>query len=50
MKNIKNTEAFEDAQILARMAVYSDGLVAPEAFWFAAMMALKAAYTEKNND
>lgn len=36
--------AFEDAQIMARLAVYSDGLVSPESFWWAAMQALKAAY------
>ncbi|EHQ2949305.1 hypothetical protein IF157_21290 [Salmonella enterica subsp. enterica serovar Typhimurium] len=36
--------AFEDAQIMARLAVYSTGLVAPESFWWVAMQALKAAY------
>ncbi|EKO7540757.1 hypothetical protein P0845_004301 [Salmonella enterica] len=36
--------AFEDAQIMARLAVHGDGLVSPESFWWAAMQALKAAY------
>lgn len=36
--------AFEDAQIMARFAVYGTGLVAPESLWWAAMQALKAAY------
>jgi|APHig2749369809_1036254.scaffolds.fasta_scaffold22480_3 hypothetical protein len=39
--------AFEDAQIMARLAVHSDGLVAPESYWWAAMQALKAAYKGK---
>lgn len=36
--------AFEDAQIMARLAVFSMGVVEPEALWVAAMQALKAAY------
>lgn len=36
--------AFEDAQIMARIALYSNGLVSPESYWRAAMQALKAAY------
>ncbi|ELZ3650006.1 hypothetical protein ULT26_004300 [Salmonella enterica] len=36
--------AFEDAQIMARIAVHGTGLVSPESFWLAAMQALKAAY------
>lgn len=39
--------AFEDAQIMARLAVHSIGLVAPESYWWAAMQALKAAYKGK---
>lgn len=41
---ITDTAAFEDAQSLARLAVYSIGAVAPESLWWAAMQALKAAY------
>lgn len=44
---IHDKHAFEDAQIMARLAVYSVGIVAPESFWFAAMQALKAAYKGK---
>ncbi len=36
--------AFEDAQIMARLAVHSIGLVAPESYWRAAVQALEAAY------
>lgn len=39
--------AFEDAQIMARLALYSTGVVSPESFWAAAMQALKAAYKGK---
>lgn len=41
---IHDKHAFEDAQSLARLAVYSMGAVAPESLWWAAMQALKAAY------
>ncbi len=41
---IHDKNAFEDAQIMARLAVYSMGVVAPESLWWAAMQALKAAY------
>lgn len=44
---IHDKHAFEDAQIMARLAVNSVGIVAPESFWFAAMQALKAAYKVK---
>lgn len=42
---ITDTEAFEDAQLMARIAV-SDlgGSIPADAFWTAAMKALKAAY------
>lgn len=42
---ITDTEAFEDAQLMARIAVgnLSDNIPA-DAFWAAAMRALKAAY------
>lgn len=42
---ITDIEAFKDAQLLARIAVNSLGTTIPaDAFWFAAMQALKAAY------
>lgn len=44
---IKDKHAFEDAQIMARLAVLRAGLVEPESFWFAAMQALKTAYKGK---
>ncbi|ELE8256266.1 hypothetical protein [Salmonella enterica] len=41
-----DTEAFKDAQLLARIAVNNLSTRIPaDAFWFAAMQALKAAYT-----
>lgn len=42
---ITDTEAFEDAQLMARIAVSNPSNSIPaDAFWFAAMQALKAAY------
>lgn len=42
---ITDTEEFKDAQVMARIAVYSPGTTIPaEWFWFAAMQTLKAAY------
>lgn len=42
---ITDTEAFEDAQLMARIAVSNlSGSVPADAFWAAAMQALKAAY------
>ena len=44
---ITDKHAFEDAQIMARLALHSTGPVAPESYWWAAMQALKAAYKGK---
>lgn len=42
---ITDTEAFKDAQLMARIAVSNLSTTVPaDAFWFAAMQALKAAY------
>ena len=42
---ITDIEAFEDAQLMARIAVYNPSTTIPaDAFWAAAMKALKAAY------
>lgn len=41
---IQDKHAFEDAQSLARLAVYGSNVLAPESLWWAAMQALKAAY------
>ena len=42
---ITDIEAFEDAQLMARIAVYNPSSNIPaDAFWSAAMQALKAAY------
>ena len=42
---ITDTEAFKDAQLLARIAVSNLSRNIPaDAFWFAAMQTLKAAY------
>lgn len=42
---IKDIEAFNDAQLMARIAVSNlGGSVPADAFWTAAMQALKAAY------
>lgn len=42
---ITDTEAFEDAQLMARIAVSNlSGNTPADAFWAAAMQALKAAY------
>lgn len=42
---ITDKEAFEDAQLMARIAVsHRGGDIPADAFWFAAMQALKAAY------
>ncbi|MFT0831666.1 hypothetical protein [Salmonella enterica] len=42
---LRDTEAFKDAQLLARIAVNNRSTRIPaDAFWFAAMQALKAAY------
>ena len=42
---IKDIEAFNDAQLMARIAVSNMGGSIPAgAFWFAAMQTLKAAY------
>lgn len=42
---ITDIEAFEDAQLMARIAVNSpSGNIPADAFWAAAMRALKAAY------
>ncbi|UGI01102.1 hypothetical protein LQR02_25030 (plasmid) [Escherichia coli] len=42
---ITDTEAFEDAQLMARIAVGNlSGNIPADAFWAAAMQALKAAY------
>lgn len=46
---IHDKHAFEDAQIMARLAVLRAGYVAPESFWYAAMQALKAAYKGGNH-
>lgn len=43
---ITDIEAFEDAQLLARVAVSNmGGSIPADSFWAAAMKALKAAYT-----
>lgn len=42
---IKDIEAFEDAQLMARIAVHNlSNNIPADAFWSAAMRALKAAY------
>lgn len=42
---IHDKSAFEDAQIMARVAAAkAGGVVANESFWAAAMLALKEAY------
>lgn len=42
---ITDIEAFEDAQLMARIAVsHRGGSIPADAFWTAAMKALKAAY------
>lgn len=42
---ITDIEAFEDAQLMARIAVSNRGGSIPaDSFWVAAMQALKAAY------
>lgn len=42
---ITDTEAFKDAQLMARIAVSNlSNRIPADAFWFAAMQALKAAY------
>lgn len=42
---ITDTEAFKDAQLMARIAVNNLSVNIPaDAFWAAAMQALKAAY------
>lgn len=42
---LRDTEAFKDAQLLARIAVNNLSTRIPaDAFWFAAMQTLKAAY------
>lgn len=42
---ITDTEAFEDAQLLARVAVSNmGGSIPADSFWAAAMQTLKAAY------
>ena len=42
---ITDTEEFKDAQAMARIAVYNLSTTIPaDAFWSAAMQALKAAY------
>lgn len=42
---ITDIEAFEDAQLMARIAVSNlGGSIPADAFWSAAMQALKAAY------
>lgn len=42
---ITDTEAFEDAQLMARIAVSNlSNSIPADAFWAAAMQALKAAY------
>ena len=42
---ITDTEAFKDAQLMARIAVNNHSHNIPaDAFWFAAMQTLKAAY------
>lgn len=42
---ITDTEAFKDAQLMARIAVYNLNTATPaDAFWAAAMQTLKAAY------
>lgn len=42
---ITDTEAFKDAQLMARIAVSNlGGGIPADAFWFAAMQTLKAAY------
>ena len=42
---ITDTEAFEDAQLMARIAVNNlSSNIPADSFWFAAMQTLKAAY------
>lgn len=42
---IADTEAFKDAQLMARIAVGKlSNSIPADAFWFAAMQTLKAAY------
>ena len=42
---ITDTEAFEDAQLMARIAVSNmSGNIPADAFWAAAMQTLKSAY------
>lgn len=42
---ITDIEAFEDAQLMARIAVNNlSSNIPADAFWFAAMQTLKAAY------
>ncbi|WAQ79555.1 hypothetical protein F12013_0005 [Salmonella phage F12013] len=44
-KPLRDTEAFKDAQLMARIAVNNLSTRIPvDAFWFAAMQTLKAAY------
>lgn len=46
---ITDIEAFEDAQLMARIAVSNlGGSIPADAFWTAAMKALKAAYAGEN--
>lgn len=42
---ITDIEAFKDAQLMARIAVSNlSNIIPADAFWFAAMRTLKAAY------
>ncbi|HAF5411047.1 TPA: hypothetical protein G7958_004588 [Salmonella enterica] len=44
-KPLRDTEAFKDAQLMARIAVNNlSSNIPADAFWFAAMQTLKAAY------
>ncbi|QNI20475.1 hypothetical protein SHWT1_46 [Salmonella phage SHWT1] len=44
-KPLLDTEAFKDAQLMARIAVSNlSNHIPADAFWFAAMQTLKAAY------
>lgn len=44
-KPVLDTEAFKDAQLMARIAINNLSTRIPaDAFWFAAMQTLKAAY------
>lgn len=45
---ITDIEAFKDAQLMARIAVNNLSTTIPaDAFWFAAMQTLKAAYVRE---